>query len=350
MYNIIVMLPQFGQPPKGEHLIKIKQSKNYGEHSFVNWDNIKMEMGVSKMPNMFKQQFKRGVEKQPKKPRPILKRNPDEFALKNDTLVRLTWFGHSSFLIELEGAKILLDPMLGPAASPFSFAVKRFNKELPLTAEQLPPIDAVILSHDHYDHLDYQTILDIKDKVGCFYTPLGVGSHLKKWGVAEQNIVELDWWDEVSFGHVNLTCTPSQHFSGRAGNDRDKTLWSSWSIKTDKTSIFFTGDSGYFKGWKEIGDKLGPFDICLTECGQYNVLWKENHMMPEESLQAFLDLKGGILVPIHWGAFSLSPHAWDEPIERIKKAAANKDVIVATPQIGESIILGEALPNTEWWK
>ncbi len=344
------MLPQFGQPPKGEHLLKIKQSKNYGENSFVNWDNIKMEMGLGKMPDMFKQQFKRGVEKMPKKPRDIIKRDPSEFFVQNDTMVRLTWFGHSSFLAEIEGTRILIDPMLGSAAAPFKFAVKRFYTEVPVTAENLPPVDAVILSHDHYDHLDYETILAIKDKVGCFYTPLGVGSHLEKWGVPLENIVEMDWWDAISFKNIDLTCTPSQHFSGRRGDDRDKTLWSSWSIKSPNSSIFFTGDSGYFKGFKEIGDKLGPFDICLTECGQYNRLWRENHMMPEESLQAFLDLRGGVLVPIHWGSFSLSPHPWDEPVERLKKAAAGKDVVIATPQVGESIILGEALPVTEWWK
>lgn len=349
MFNLITMLPQFGQAPKGGHLEKIKQSINYKKDKFINWDEIQMNMHVGKMPEMFRQQLKRGVQQKPKNVPSYIERSGSEFEERWHDKVRITWFGHSAFLLEMDGKRILIDPMLGKAASPFSFVVKRFQKEAPIKAEDLPDIDAVVFSHDHYDHLDFETILKIKDKVACFFTPLGVGSHLIEWGVDEDNIQELDWWDQVDFQGIELTCTPSQHFSGRKGTDRDKTLWSGWSIKSKSAKIYFTGDSGYFKGFKEIGNKLGPFDICLTECGQYNTLWLENHMMPEESLQAFLDIGADIMLPIHWGSFTLSPHAWDDPIKRLLKAAEGKDVIIATPRVGESLVLGEEVPRNSWW-
>ena len=227
---------------------------------------------------------------------------------------------------------------------------QRFST-LPIEAEDLPPIDAVLLSHDHYDHLDYPSILKLKEKVGHFFVPLGLGSHLKHWGLAESKITELDWWQEIQFFNLTFVCTPAQHFSGRGLSDRNKTLWASWVILTDKTRLFFSGDSGYFDGFTKIGNQYGPFDICLLECGQYNERWQEIHMMPEETLQAHLDLKGKILIPIHWGAFNLALHTWTEPPERLLKAArAHPEVIISTPIIGQTVNLSAPIPQTTWWR
>jgi L-ascorbate metabolism protein UlaG (beta-lactamase superfamily) len=261
----------------------------------------------------------------------------------------LSWFGHSAFMLEIEGATILLDPMLGPVASPVSFINRRFDYELPLSLQEIPFIDIVVISHDHYDHLDYESIVALKEKVGQFLVPLGLGSHLLRWGVEEEKIVELDWWQSATRAGVEMTATPAQHFSGRSLDDGNSTLWASWVIEAEGVRIFFSGDSGYFAGFKEIGDRFGPFDLTLMECGQYDEQWASIHMMPEETAQAHLDLRGKVLMPIHWGAFDLALHAWDEPPQRLLKAARRHSIEVITPYIGERFDLLRERPRREWW-
>ncbi len=240
--------------------------------------------------------------------------------------------------------------MLGPAAAPHVFlGPNRFNKELPIAIEDLPEIDAVIFSHDHYDHLDHPTILKIKDKVGHFYVPLGLGSHLKSWGVSENKITELKWWDEVDFEGLKFVCTPARHFSGRGLTNRNTTLWASWVIQGNHHNIYFSGDGGYWSGFKEIGDKYGPFDLCMMECGAYNEMWHNIHMMPEETAQATLDLQGRLLMPIHWGAFNLSLHDWDDPAKRVSVKAKELGLPLLTPIIGEEVIIPSYIPNNNWW-
>lgn len=268
---------------------------------------------------------------------------------KND--VKVIWFGHSALFLEINNKKIFLDPMLSEVAAPHPLlGTKRFNTNLPMEIEDIPELDAVLISHDHYDHLDYVSITKLKDKVKMFYVPLGIAAHLKLWGVDVAKIVELDWWEEVRLGELTFISTPSRHFSGRGLFDRNSTLWSSWVIKGKEVSIFFSGDSGYNKSFKEIGERYGPFDLTLMECGQYNEGWSEIHMMPEETVQAHIDLKGQLLLPIHWGAFKLSVHSWQEPIERLLKKANSLHVNVTTPKIGEVVILGELIPSSKWWK
>ncbi len=213
----------------------------------------------------------------------------------------------------------------------------------------LPSIDAILISHDHYDHLDYGSIRQLKDKTKYFFVPLGVGAHLQHWGVEASKITELDWWQSADIDGMTFTATPARHFSGRGLTDRDKTLWASWVIKGQDNNIYFSGDSGYRTHFKQIGEQYGPFDFTMIECGQYNEKWEAIHMMPEQSLQAHIDLQGKMMMPIHWGAFNLAVHPWKEPVERLLKAK-KEDMMIATPVIGESFVLSQALPDARWWE
>jgi L-ascorbate metabolism protein UlaG (beta-lactamase superfamily) len=268
-----------------------------------------------------------------------------------DSISKLTWLGHSAFLLEMDGKKILIDPMLGETPSPHPLRGRnRYSKELPIEIEKLPFIDAIIFSHDHYDHLDYGSIKKLKEKVGQYFVPLGLGNHLVEWGVDKEKIHELNWWDTIDFDGIELVSCPARHFSGRGLFDRETTLWCSWVIKGKKHNIYFSGDSGYDTHFKEIGEKYGPFDISLIECGQYNEDWHAIHMMPEETAQAAVDLKSDLFLPIHWGAFTLAFHDWTDPIERVTKKAKELNMPITTPKIGESVIIGNAMfPEEKWW-
>jgi len=347
---IITSMPQFGKAPSGGRLAFISQSEQYNGKAFENEGGIEAVLSPFQIVKMMPRWLQVQEGESPKKTLPIVHRKRADFQHTDPNTVSATWFGHSSFLLEMDGKKLLLDPMFGPAAGPFSFLTQRFNDTLPLTMEDLPTIDAVLFSHDHYDHLDYPTILKLKDKVGHFFVPLGLGSHLEHWGVAPENITEMDWWDEVDFEGFTFASTPAQHFSGRSISDRNATLWTSWVIIGQNQRIFFNGDSGYFGGYKKIGEKYGPFDLCMMECGQYNEMWSEIHMMPEESHQAFLDLNGKVMMPIHWGMFKLALHAWTDPIERVMAAAEKHGSMVATPMVGESIVIGQPVPQKRWWR
>ncbi|MCR8632079.1 MBL fold metallo-hydrolase [Paenibacillus radicis (ex Xue et al. 2023)] len=261
---------------------------------------------------------------------------------------RVTWFGHSAFLLEIESKRLLFDPMLGTRI-PWAGA-KRYSKNLPLQPEDFPAIDAIILSHDHYDHLDYSSIRKLNDKTRQFIVPLGVGRHLIKWGVAPEKISEHQWYEELVIDGLTLACMPARHFSGRGLFNRNSTLWCSWVIVGRETRVYFSGDSGYGPHFKEIGETYGPFDLTMMECGQYDERWLI-HMKPEETVQAHLDLRGQLLIPIHWGAFTLAFHLWTDPIERVTKAASAQKVIIATPKIGETVVIAsKEIPTSTWWK
>ncbi|MDP1456293.1 MBL fold metallo-hydrolase [Bacillus wiedmannii] len=270
----------------------------------------------------------------------------------NESLESVTWFGHSASLLKIEGKTLLLDPMFGDASSPFPlFNSKRYSGIFSLEREDLREIDAIIISHNHYDHLNYKSIMLLKDRVKHFYVPTGVAHYLIKWGVSPSKISEHNWWDEITFDNIKLVCAPARHFSGRSMTDRDCSLWCSWLILGQETKVFFSGDSGYAPHFKEIGDKYGPFDLTLMECGQYDPRWSAIHMLPEETVQAHIDVKGELLLPIHWGAFTLSLHEWSDPIERVTKEAKRLGVNIATPQIGESITLKSTdYPSSTWWR
>jgi len=340
--------PQFGEGATGAQKAEYAKSGNYENGKFVNQNTT--VIGGSYM-NMIKELLKGGEDRKPDGNILVEKLDSTAIANRDEAITQLTWFGHSTFLLEMDGKKILIDPMLGEHASPHStLGPKRYSEELPIEIAKLPFIDAIILSHDHYDHLDYGSIQKLKNKVGQYYMPLGVGNHLLAWGVESERIHELNWWESVYFEGINLVCSPARHFSGRGLFDRATTLWCSWVIAGEKDNIYFSGDSGYDTHFKEIGDRYGPFDISLMECGQYNEEWKVIHMMPEETVQASIDLQSKLVLPIHWGAFTMAYHKWTDPVERITKRANEMNLPVTTPKIGEPVILGKAhYPNEQWW-
>ena len=271
----------------------------------------------------------------------------DLLAADDNSLWRL---GHSTVLLKLAGQFWITDPVFTERASPFGFAgPKRFH-QAPITVDALPPLAAVILSHDHYDHLDKATVLTLAAKTQLFVTPLGVGQRLQDWGIAADKIRELDWWQSTRVGALQLTATPAQHFSGRSLSDRNRTLWASWVIDAPEAKIFFSGDSGYFAGFKAIGESFGPFDLTLIENGAYDPAWAGVHMQPEETLQAHRDLRGNWLLPIHNGTFDLALHAWREPLERITALAEAQQQNISTPRFGEQVKIAQPQTAYAWWQ
>lgn len=341
--------PQFGGEISELKKKEYKNSGHYKEGVFLNKTSVNMDMPASKTFSIMIDFMKGYLKGKPSKNIDVLKIDSTTIAT-NKLVNQITWFGHSAILLELDENKILIDPMLGDVPSPLPIlGPKRYSKELPITIDKLPFIDAVIISHDHYDHLDYKTIKKLNNKVNHFYVPLGVDAHLIEWGIDTSKITALDWWETARFNEINIVFTPSRHFSGRGLGNRFSTLWGSWVLKGKKDNIFFSGDGGYGPHFKEIGDKFGPFNFSMIECGQYNQNWADIHMMPEESVKAAKDLNSSVMMPIHWGAFTLSLHDWTDPVERAIKAANNSGMPISTPKIGEPLNWRSQVVNFPWW-
>lgn len=342
--------PQFGGIANTEDLERYSKSEQYKDDIFVNAIPTSMDVGLTSMPGLLWDFITGTKNGKPSSKLDIIKTDSTLVAQPKQA-AQILWYGHSTILLQIDGMNIVLDPMMGLVPAPSNYlGGKRYSRELPIEIKKLPEVDAVIISHDHYDHLDYGSVVRIKDKAKKFYCPLGVGVHLKRWGVSPEKIQELDWWDSVNQDKLSFVLTPSRHFSGRGLGDRSKTLWGSWVVKGTKENIYFSGDGGYGPHFKEIGERYGPFDLAFIECGQYNEKWSQIHMMPEESAQAGIDLKADVIMPIHWGAFTLALHSWKDPIERIKIKANELNISVATPRIGELLPVGSLKERTtEWW-
>lgn len=339
----------FGKLPSGKRLERIKQSKNYVDGKFKNLSFTPDLSEDASYPTVLKDFFcDTNSTQQPPKKLPSQKTDLLNLDINEDVLV---WFGHSSYFIQIDGKKILVDPVFSGNASPLSFTTKSFDGSDVYTTDEFPEIDYLFISHDHYDHLDYKTIIQLQPKIKKVITGLGTGEHFEYWNFAPDKIIEGDWFDKIELedGFVVHT-TPGRHFSGRSLN-RNKALWTSFVLQTPTMKLFLGGDSGYDTHIADIGNKFGPFDLVILECGQYNKNWKYIHMMPSEVLQAAQDLQTKRLLPVHWSKFKLAIHGWTEPIETLLSLNNEIKLPILTPMIGEKLLLkDDQQVFTEWWK
>lgn len=333
-----------GKLPSGKYLEQIRRSPNYKGTSFQNLSETPMKSPDISYWKMTKEFLKNHPDRSPEKPIPFVKTDLTKINTDETTVI---WFGHSSYLIRINNKSFLIDPVFSGHAGPLSFMVKAFPGSNEYKEADMPVIDYLILTHDHYDHLDYKTLGKLKNRIDQIYCSLGVASHLKYWKF--DKITELDWWQtEKLDDHLQLTAAPARHFSGR-GLKRNQTLWSSFILRSSKHNLYLGGDSGYDAHFKEIGDKHGPFDLVILEAGQYNTMWPMIHMMPEETVQAAVDLKAEALLPVHWGKFSLAMHPWNDPVKRVLDKAKELNMKVLTPKIGQIITLEGHFNSEPWW-
>ncbi len=335
-----------GSRPSGERLERIVQSPQWSDGAFRN----RLPRVDGPYGEMLREFVFGGSDYRfPVSAIPTVSRTAADFLSPPASGLRVTWLGHSTLLLEIDGQRVLIDPVWGERVSPFTFlGPKRFYQP-PLALDALPAIDAVVISHDHYDHLDMPTVKALITRDVLFVVPLGVGSHLEHWGVPPARIRELDWWDTTVVGEITLTATPARHFSGRGVNDAGATLWSGWAITTDTHRVYYSGDTSLDEFMAEIGTRLGPFDLTMIEAGAYDALWADVHLGPEQAVRAHQLVRGKVLLPVHWGLFDLALHGWTEPIERVLVAAEAAGVAVATPRPGESVEPSALSTQNRWW-
>lgn len=333
-----------GTAPEGARLERIQRSPQWGDGVFVNpqplwndtWDGLTQMLDGSDHSS-------------PSSPLPVERGDAGRFETPPPTGLRITWMGHSSLLIEIDGHRILTDPVWGPRTSPLTWLGPSRWYEPPVALDELPSLDAVLISHDHYDHLDHPTIVAMSGWDTTFIVPLGVAAHLEYWGVPVDRIREVDWWDPIALDGLEIVCTPARHASGRHLFDQDRTLWAGYALIGPEHRVFFSGDTGLFPGLRDIGERLGPFDLTMLEVGAYNRAWPDWHLGPEQAVRAHQMLGGGPMLPIHWGLFDLASHGWTEPIERLMVAAESEGIVVLTPRPGQSVE-PQASPVLErWW-
>lgn len=340
--------PKLGKVPTGERLERIKKSPNYKEGRFHNLEGVGDLTDYTSVPRLLKDFISSKVKRhQPSFPLPSMKTNLK--SLKSDENI-VVWFGHSSCFLQLDGKRILIDPVLSGNASYVKFFNRSYKGSDIYTAEDIPNIDYLLISHDHFDHLDYKAITKLRPKIKKVITGLGVGAHFEYWGYDKNVIIEKDWNETVILNEgFEITITPARHLSGRSSK-KNQSLWVSFVIKTPQGKIFYSGDSGYGAHFREIGSSYGPFDLAILECGQYSRDWPNAHLMPEETVQASIDLKVNKLMPVHWAKYTLSMHDWDEPIIRVIQEARRKNIILLHPMIGEKIDIKETATFTKWWE
>ncbi|HEV3324902.1 MAG TPA: MBL fold metallo-hydrolase [Puia sp.] len=366
----MALFKAFGKAPAGARLERMRRSPNYKVDRFENLVPTEVTVKGTSFFKMLREYRNRPADTAPAMRVPSMKTDlrslPDEG-------VWIVWFGHSSYLLKVEGVTILVDPVFSGNAAPVSFLAKAFEGTDAYGVEAMPEIDVLLLTHDHYDHLDYKTVKALAPKVGRVCTSLGVGAHLELWGVPAEKIVELDWWESWGFGDddwgrvdgaasaLTLMAAPARHFSGRSFK-RAGTLWSSFVLKGRGHSLYLGGDSGYERHFREIGERCGPFELAILECGQYGKNWPYIHMMPEQTVQAAVDLGAAALMPVHWGKFTLALHPWNEPVRRLVAAFAKGTALaeasvaggqtalrLATPMIGQPVLIGGPYPDACWW-
>jgi len=346
---IFLRQPPFGKEPTGERLERIKRSPNFRDGKFQNPEHTPdLAEGVNMLSVLWSFLTDKTPRQVPADPLPSVRPEMRSLDPKEDALI---WFGHSSYFLQTDGKRLLVDPVFNGHASPVSFAAKSFPGTAIVHAADLPDLDLLVITHDHWDHLDYPTIKKLTTKVRQVVCPLGVGAHLEFWGYKADQITELDWHESVDFpGGFTIRATPARHFSGR-GFKRNTTLWASFVLQTPSRRIFLGGDSGYGKHFADIGEQYGPFDLAILEDGQYNQAWIYIHMLPEQVLQAARDLNARSVLPVHHSKFSLAMHAWDDPLVRITEANTTYQLRLLTPKLGEKVLLADTAHRfVRWWE
>ncbi|MDJ0465692.1 MBL fold metallo-hydrolase [Streptomyces sp. H27-C3] len=346
----------FGADPAGERMERIRRSPNFVDGVFQN------PVGARTRPSGSTVEFakiyfrkEQRLRRTPSGTVPVHATTLADLAAPPATGLRLTWMGHSSVLAEIDGRRVLFDPVWGNRCSPFAFAGPKRLHPVPVPLGSLGPVDVVVISHDHYDHLDMPTIRALASTRTVFAVPLGVGAHLERWGVPAERVHELDWNETAKVAGLSLTATPARHFCGRGLRNQQHTLWASWAVAGPEHRVYHSGDTGYFPGFKDIGAEHGPFDATMIQIGAYSEYWPDIHMTPAEGVRAHLDLQGGPssapMLPIHWGTFNLAPHPWSEPGEGTLTAAGEAGVALALPNPGLPFEPGsETVPVAPWWR
>ncbi|WP_344467158.1 MBL fold metallo-hydrolase [Kitasatospora kazusensis] len=341
----------FGAEPAGERLARIERSPNFADGAFQNpvptrrlvYERSPLEITRSQLTA-------NRARRLPATAVPLHRLAPIELARPPASGLRLTWLGHATVLAELDGRRVLFDPVWSERCSPFAWTGPKRLHPVPIRLDELGPVDVVVISHDHYDHLDMPTVRTLLGTGAVFAVPLGVGAHLEHWGVPAGRIVELDWWESGVIGGLTLTATPARHYCSRGPRTSTHLLWASWVVAGPEHRVFHSGDTGYFPGFAEIGGRLGPFDATMMQIGAYSDFWPEVHMTPEEGVRAHLDLGGEVLLPIHWCTFNLAPHPWEEPAERSVAAAQALAATLAVPRPGEPFEPADPPPLKLWWR
>ncbi|MCK9163266.1 MAG: MBL fold metallo-hydrolase [Bacteroidales bacterium] len=344
-----MQLPLFGQKATGKRLERMEASPDYKDGQFHNLSTTNMMVdnkGMSKMMARKFNEVKYGLR--PKDNIPAIKTDLKSISVDRDISI---WFGHSSYYIQIDGKRFLVDPVFSKYASPIPIIIPAFKGTSIYSTDDMPVIDYLLITHDHYDHLDYKTVKKLKEKVKLVVCGLGVGAHLEKWGYPKEKIIEMDWNEskELSKGFV-INAKPTRHFSGRSFK-RNPTLWLSFVLQTPSMNLFLSGDGGYDSHFEEIGKEFGKIDLAFLETGQYNEKWKHIHSLPEQVCFEAKDLNATRIIPIHWGKFALADHPWKEPIEKLMEISKEKNLRLITPMIGEIIELkNESQVFSLWWE
>ncbi|MFY1045711.1 MBL fold metallo-hydrolase [Chryseobacterium sp. GP-SGM7] len=340
----------FGAEPKGERLERILKSKNYKDKQFQNQSfTPQIAEGFSMPKVMVNFLFgKKDPLLKPLQSIPNVQTNLKNLLENEDVFI---WMGHSSYFIKIDGISFLIDPVLSTFGAPFKFFNKAFDGSDLFKPQDIPNIDYLVITHDHYDHLDFPTVKSIREKVGKVIMPLGVGAHFEKWGYSPEKLIEEDWETTVKLkNNFKITYTPARHFSGRKFN-RNNTLWTSYVLETPTKKLFLGGDSGYDTHFKTIGEKYGPFDYAIMENGQYNAAWKYIHALPEDVVQASVDIQANNIIPVHSGKFALALHPWNEPLQKVTALGKEKNLHILTPKIGEKLYLSKTDQQFQnWWE
>ena len=339
---VVERMPPFGARSTGERRDRIDASAQFLDGKAQNLIETDMGMNDQWMPAMGR--YIRGGQ-EPEIQLPV---QSPSFSGDSDDAFTMTWLGHSSVLLEMDGVRIVTDPVFSERASPFQWmGPSRFHRA-PLELADLPTLDAVVISHDHYDHLDMDTISALVKRSVPFLVPLGVGAHLESWGVPSESIQEFEWWEETTVGEVRVVCTPARHFSGRGLTDRNRTLWASWAMVGPTRSVWYSGDTGAFPQASEIGSRLGPFDLSMIEIGAYDPAWEAVHVGPDAALKMHQQVRGKLMFPVHWGTFNLAPHRWDQPVVRLVQQGARLGIPLLIPEAGETRPVGQPYVAKFW--